>query len=381
MKKVLIFYARYGGGHLSAANSLAEHIRRQLPGVEPVPVDFMAYLSKLIEKLTTAAYLEMMKKAPALWGITYQQSEKGPLAGLGVDSNWLMVHRLHTLIEEHQPDAILCTHPFASQLCARLKRDGLLPGVRLGTVLTDFAVHEQWLIGAEWVDCFFVAHRQMRRALIDRGVAPEKVFVTGIPIAEKFFQPCNKPQVRRDFGLEEGKFTILFFAGGMTGLCPENNLLILEDMVRYLHGVQVVVIAGKNPETFERLSEITRRYDRGSEVQVLGFTSRVAELMQVADLVITKPGGLTVSECLCCGLPMLLINPIPGQEEQNADYLEQNRLGLRIRREDTPIGLIFRVITSPELLAEMRQNLRPYVGVCAAGRICTIFFAQHSLTL
>lgn len=381
MKKVLIFYARYGGGHLSAANSLADHIRRHLPGVEPVPVDFMAYLSKLIEKLTTSAYLELTKKAPALWGLTYQQTENGPLSGLGVDSNWLMVHRLYTLIEAQQPDYILCTHPFASQLCARLKRDGMLPGVRLGTVLTDFAPHDQWLIGAEWVDYFFVAHRQMRRAIIDRGVAPEKVFVTGIPIGEKFFQPYNKDQIRQDFRLDEKKRTLLFFAGGMTGLCPESTFKILEDMVRYLYGVQVVVITGKNAANFERFSEIVRRSDRGDEVQVLGFTSRVADLMHVADLVITKPGGLTVSECLCCGLPMLLINPIPGQEEQNADYLEQNRLGLRIRREDTPIGLIFRVVTSPTLLTEMRQNLRPYVGVCAAGRICNVFFTDRPLPL
>lgn len=376
MKKVLIFYARYGGGHLSAATSITEYIRSHVDGIEPVSIDFMAYLSKTIDKITTSAYEEMTKKAPALWGSFYMQAEKGPLARLSADTNKLMAFRLRSLIEEHQPDYIISTHPFSSQMCAYLKREGKLPGIRLGTIMTDYAPHDQWLIGSEFNDYFFVAHAQMRQELISRGVAPEKVFTTGIPVAEKFFLPYDAAKIREDFGLQEGKFTILFFAGGMMSLCPEQNYTILKDMARYMEDVQIVVVAGKSPETFQNFTQIVQRYHRESDIKILGFTDRVQDLMHVSDIVISKPGGLTSTESICCGLPMIIINPIPGQEEQNAEFLEQRGLGYWIRKDDNPIGAIFRIVKTPALFNELRQNVLPLKGHRATQKICSIMFSD-----
>lgn len=376
MKKAMILYARYGGGHISAANSITEYLRNHYPDIEPIAIDYMAYLNKVLDKLATSAYEEVLKKAPGLWGSIYAQSDSGPLARLSADTNKLLAYRLRSLIEEHDPQYIISTHPFSSQMCAFLRQEGKLPGVRLATVMTDFASHDQWLIGSDQIDYFFVAHGQLRQELIDRGVAPEKVFAVGIPTAEKFLLPYNEAEIRRTYGLDENKFTILFFAGGMLGLCSDQTISIFEDMARYLDDVQIVVVSGKNTFAFESFCEIVHRYHREQDIRVLAFTDRVPDLMHVSDIVITKPGGLTISESICCGLPLILINPLPGQEEQNAKYLEERHMGRWIRKDDTPIGVIFQIIKTPHILADLKQNVEPFRGHCATRKICSQVFSD-----
>lgn len=374
MKKAMILYARYGGGHISAANSITEYIRNHIPDVEPIAIDYMAYMNKTLDKLATSAYEEVLKKAPGLWGSIYAQSDTGPLARLSADTNKLLAYRLRSLIEEHNPQYIISTHPFSSQMCAFLRQEGKLPGVRLATVMTDFASHDQWLIGSEQIDCFFVAHDQLRQELIDRGVAPDKIFAVGIPTAEKFLLPYNKEDIYRAYDLDPNKFTILFFAGGMLGLCSDQTISIFEDMARYLDDVQIVVVSGKNALIFQSFCEIVHRYRREKDIRVLAYTDRVPDLMHISDIVITKPGGLTISESICCGLPLILINPLPGQEEQNARYLEEHQMGRWIRKDDTPIGVIFQVIKSPRILGQLKQNVEPHRGYCATRKICTQVF-------
>lgn len=376
MKRALILYARYGGGHASAARSIQDYLAKHADGVEAEAVDFMAYLSKAIDKLSVAAYEEVVRKAPALWGTVYAHTENGggALSRIGAETIKLMAYRLRSLIEETAPECIICTHPFASQMCAYLKREGRLTGVRLATVLTDFAVHDQWLIGSEQIDRFFVAHAEMRDQMIQRGIPAEKVFDTGIPIGEQFVRNFDTDALRQEFHLQKDKPTILFFAGGMNGLCSEQVMQAFTDMARYLEGVQILAVAGKNLELFETLCGIVRRYKREDEIQVMHFTLRVAELMRVSDLVISKPGGLTTSECLSCGLPMILLSPIPGQEEKNAEYLVRHRLACLIRKEDNPIGVIFQVVKNPALLEQLRSSARRFAGNFSTMQICSILY-------
>jgi len=152
MKKALILYACYGGGHISAANSIKECIEKYYPDIEPITIDFMNYLNVTIDKLTTTAYEEMAKKAPALWGTVYMKSEKGALARFSIDSNKLLAIKLHFLIKRYKPDYIISTHPFSSQMCAYLKKKNKLPRVKLATVMTDFAPHDQWLVGSDYIN-------------------------------------------------------------------------------------------------------------------------------------------------------------------------------------------------------------------------------------
>ena len=214
MRRALIFYACYGGGHISAANSIKEHIELNYPDIEPICIDFMDYLSKTIDKVTTTAYEEMAKKLPTLWGSVYSRSEKGALAKISTDSNKILSIKLDLLIKKYNPDYIISAHPFSSQMCAYLRKKGRLLDVKVATIMTDFAPHDQWLVGSAFIDYFFVAHSEMKNELINKGISENKIFDTGIPLSNRFLLDYDKEKIYSDFGLSNGKFTILFFAGG-----------------------------------------------------------------------------------------------------------------------------------------------------------------------
>ena len=374
MKKVLIFYACYGGGHISAANSIQECITSNYPEIEVTSIDFMEYLSKTIDKLTTTAYEEMAKKIPSLWGTFYSGSEKGPLAKISIDSNKIMAIKLHLLIKKYKPDYIISTHPFSSQMCAYLKKKGKLNNTKLATVMTDFAPHDQWLIGFDYIDYFFVAHKEMKLELINKGIDENKIFDTGIPLSNKFLINFNKDQILSDFQLSKDKFTILFFAGGRFGLAKKNTPKILEDIARYMDNVQVIAISGQNKQVYDDFTKIVHKYNRENDIKILEFTDKVPELMHISDIVISKPGGLTTSESLASDLPIIVINPIPGQEEENADFLEKNHLGFWIKKSDTPIGLIFKIITNKDLLKDLKENVKKFARKNSTKDICNILF-------
>lgn len=374
MKKALILYACYGGGHISAANSIKECIEKYYPDIEPIAIDFMNYLNVTIDKLTTTAYEEMAKKAPSLWGTVYMKSEKGALARFSIDSNKLLAIKLHFLIKKYHPDYIISTHPFSSQMCAYLKEKNKLHGVKLATVMTDFAPHDQWLVGSNYISYFFVAHEAMKDLLVNKGISKEKVFATGIPLSNRFFLNYDKDILLNDFGLSKDKFTILFFAGGRFGLGKKNTYKILEDIARYMDDVQVVAISGKNKKMFDSFNDTVKKYKREHDIKVLEFTDKVPELMHISDIVISKPGGLTTSECLACGLPMIVINPIPGQEEQNAEFLENSNLAYWIKENDNPLGVIFKVVNNKNILDSLKQNVSKYAKRNSTKDICEILF-------
>ena len=376
MKKALIFYACYGGGHISAANSIKEYIEKNYPDIEPFAIDFMDYLNKTIEKLTTTAYEEMAKKVPNLWGAVYMKSEKGPLARFSIDSNKLLAIKLHFLIKKYKPDYIISTHPFSSQMCAYLKGKNKLPHVKLATVLTDFASHDQWLVGYEHIDYFFVAHDTMKKSLEQKGISKNKVFATGIPLSSRFFLHYDKDALLNDFNLSKNKFTILFFAGGRFGLGKKNTYKILEDIARYMDNVQVVAISGKNKKMYNSFNEIVTKYKRENDIKVLSFTDKVPELMHISDIVISKPGGLTTSECLACGLPMIVINPIPGQEEQNAEFLESSNLAFWVKSSDNPLGVIFKVVNNKDIINNLKENVTKFAKRNSTKDICEILFEK-----
>ena len=304
------------------------------------------------------------------------KSEKGPLARFSIDSNKLLAMKLHFLIKKYKPDYIISTHPFSSQMCAYLKKKNKLPNVKLATIMTDFASHDQWLVGSEYIDYFFVAHSAMKDYLEKKGIAEHKVFATGIPLSNRFFLNYDKDTLLKEFKLSKNKFTILFFAGGRFGLGKKNTYKILDDIARYMDNVQVIAIAGKNQKMFDSFKESVRKYNREDDIKVLEFTDKVPELMHISDIVISKPGGLTTSECLVCGLPMLIINPIPGQEEQNAEFLETSNLGYWIKDDDNALGVIFKVITNNDIMDNLKNNVKKFVKKNATKNICDILFGK-----
>lgn len=354
MKKILILYAAYGGGHYSAANSIKKYLDEHFE-VETEIIDCIQYINKVLNKLTTEAYKEMARKAPSLWGKVYSNSQSGLLGHVSSRTNKVMAIKLKNLIKEIQPDLIVSTHPFSSQMVSYLRRKGKI-NCKLVTVLADFAPHDQWLIGHEYTDDFFVANEKMGKYLLNYGVEPSKIHVTGIPLSNKFFQKFNKQEIYKEFGLNDSKPVILFFGGGEFGLGKDRPAQILEALINNLSTTQIIAISGKNPKMNESFSEIVKKLDCGNRVKVFEYTNKVPELMSISSLVVTKPGGLTTSESLASELPILVINPIPGQEEENAEFLVEHNVAVWLKNDDNPDEVIQKLFSSPEKLNNMKKN-------------------------
>ena len=357
MKKILIFYGSYGGGHLSAAKSIRDYIEKNYSDSQVELVDCVEYVNKLFNKLTTKAYKDFSKNARWIWKHLYYDSESGSLSRICNTINRLMAIKLNRLIQEFQPDLIISTHPFSSQMCAILKEKGKL-NCKVATILTDYASHNQWLVKSEFIDYYFVAQQGMVDDLVSRGVNKDKIHVTGIPLSSGFLQSYNKQKILEDYGLTSDKNTILFFAGGEFGFGKDKTFNRLKAIIDNLPNLQVVAVAGRNEKMKERFDELVKTTRTESNVKILSFTNQVPELMSVSDLVITKPGGLTTTESLASGLPLIIIDPLPGQEEENAEFIENSGAGIWVKDSDNIETILLNIFNNPDKLENMKSKAR-----------------------
>lgn len=372
MKKVLIFYASYGGGHLSAAKSIQKYLEEHYSAeVKSEIIDCMKYINTTLDVVTTGAYREMAKKAPNLWGKVYSNSQSGVLGHVSSRANKIMAIKLKKLICEKNPDLIISTHPFSSQMVSYLKKKGKV-NCKLATILTDFASHEQWLVGHEYTNFFFVSNDNMEKELCDYGVAKDKIHVTGIPMSDRFFEKFDRTSILKMFNLVPNKKVILFFGGGEFGLGKERTVQILRSLILNAHDYQIIAISGKNEKMKEAFESLVKELNVSSKVKILGFTDKVPELMSISDLVVTKPGGLTTTESLASHLPIIIINPIPGQEEENAEFLEKHKVGIWIKKDDDPDAILLNLFDNKDKIENMRENTKSLAKTHSTQNICEI---------
>lgn len=371
MKKIIIFYASYGGGHLSAAKSIESYLKNNFNNLEVELIDCMKYINKTIERVSTTAYREIAKKAPWAWGKIYFDSQKGPLAHISTKANRVMAIKLLRLLRKEKPDLIISTHPFGSQMCSYLKRKQKI-SAEIATIMTDFKSHDQWLVGSDFVDYFFVSNDNMKKELIEKNIYSSKIFVTGIPISSRFFLDFDKKQILDELGFTPDKKTILFFGGGEFGLGKTKTLEVLESLLQNFTNLQIIAISGKNESMKAHFDELVHKYYPNNSVVTLEYTDKVPEFMAVSDLVITKPGGLTTTEAITSCVPMLLINPIPGQEEENADFLVNSKVAVWIKKHDDPTPVLTKILIDEDKLSDMKKNTFYLAKPNSAKSICEI---------
>ena len=355
MKKIIIFYASYGGGHLSAAKAIENCLETNYTDINVELIDCMKYINKTIEKVSTAAYRGMAKKLPWAWGKIYSDSKKGPLAHISSRANSFMAIKLLRLLREKQPDIVISTHPFGSQMCGYLKRKGKIH-CKIATIMTDFKSHDQWLVENNYIDYFFVSNESMKTELVSKNIENEKIHVTGIPISSKFLNNFNRQEILNSLNFVENKKTILFFAGGEFGLGKSKTLDIFKCLLS-IDNIQVIAISGRNETMKDNFIKIVNESHKQDSVIIFEFTDKVAEFMSISNLVITKPGGLTTTECLASGVPMLFINPIPGQEEENAEFLENNKVGIWLKKDDDASFVLNKLLSNEDALNSLKNNI------------------------
>jgi processive 1,2-diacylglycerol beta-glucosyltransferase len=263
-----------------------------------------------------------------------------------------------------------------SQVVSYIKKKGKYD-CKLASVMTDFASHNQWLIGHEQIDYIFVSNEPMREDIISKGVDPSKIFATGIPLSNRFLQHFDREEIKKSFDLDLKKHTILFFGGGEFGLGKDKTLLLLEYFIKSLNDTyQMVAIAGKNRKMEKSFRELVRNLNAQDKVQVYGYTNEVPELMSISALVVTKPGGLTTTESLASGLPMLIINPIPGQEVQNALFLEEQGVAVWIKNEADSEIVIRNILNNPEEIKHMKIRAKLLAKKNSTKDICEIILRK-----
>lgn len=376
MRRVLILYAKYGGGHLSAAKSIETYIEEHyFYDTEVKCVDCMEYINPFINAVTTDAYKKMAKKSPKLWKKIYYGARKGTLAHISSKANEIMAKKLNRLFKEYLPDIVISTHPFASQMTSYLKEHKKVNCI-LASILTDFAPHDQWLVGREYGDYFFVSNHQMRQELIDTyGIPEEKVFATGVPLANTFSYPFYDNETYKTYQLNPNKKVILFFGGGEFGLGQKRTIEVLRSLSKYLDEYQIIAISGKNKKMNDEFLKLYEQI-QNEDLHVLKYSNDVPDLMHISSLVVTKPGGLTSSESLASHLPIIIINPIPGQEEENAEFLENSGAAIWIKKDDNIDEIISNILNDKEKLEEMKQKAIQIAKPNSTMDICQIILGK-----
>ncbi len=373
MKKILISYASYGGGHLSAAKNIKEYIEENYTDTQVILFDFMKYINKVIDKVGVRTYSEINKNLPWLWGKIYYHTQEPIFERIFSLSNKILSYKLARIFRLEKPDIIISTHFFSGHICSILKKNGKINS-KLATVITDYGKdpYNEWISGHEYMDYIFVAHSGIKKTLIKKGVDENKIFDTGIPVSSKFLVKYDKKEILNLFNFSENKKNILFFGGGEMGLGKSKTIDIFDTIVKEHPEFQIIVVAGKNESLKKSFEEIVNKYNLKNSVKILGFTDKIPELMHISDVVFTKPGGLTTTECLVSNLPIIIINPIPGQETENADFLENSGCGIWLRKNDNISDLLNIILNDSNKLFNMKVNASLIAKPNSTKDICNI---------
>jgi processive 1,2-diacylglycerol beta-glucosyltransferase len=351
--RVLVLSASAGAGHLRAADAIEKALRIRGLATEVQHLDVLRYTNNVFRHLYSKAYIELVNKAPEVLGWLYDHLD---VPGRNEELR-LAFDRLNTVpfinfLNKFQPDVAISTHFLPSEIISWLKSERKVNMLN-AVVVTDLDVHAMWL--CRYTEQYFVAMEETKVHLVALGVPDRNVTVSGIPIDPVFAETKDSRTMRRKHGLDEDRFTMLVSAGGF-GVGPVEH--IIQALSGLSRSAQVIVVCGRNEELRARLQRVIRRFAKSPGVvfHLLGFTTEMDELMTASDLFMGKPGGLTTSEALSKGMPMVVINPIPGQEERNSDHLLEEGIAIRCNNLPALAYKIDRLIDEPGKLHLMRGN-------------------------
>jgi processive 1,2-diacylglycerol beta-glucosyltransferase len=365
--RVLLLSATSGAGHVRAAQALEKAFSGRGDCIVE-HIDALQHVSKLFQRVYDKTYISMVRRAPELMGVLYERTDQPwhhPRRRLALDR--LNTGPMIRLLKRVQPDLCVATHFLPAEIIAWLIAKRKLRA-RNAIVVTDYDVHAMWL--CRTVDRYYVAIDEAAEYLARIGVPREALRITGIPVDPLFAKPLDRHEARRHFGLAAEATVILVAAGGY-GIGPVEQLV--KDLLALQRPWQVVAIAGKSEKIRERLEKVARTAgklsDGSPKLCGVGFTTEMDQYMAAADLLVGKAGGLTTSEALARALPMALIEPIPGQEERNADHLLEAGAAIRCNNLPAAAWKIAKLLDDPARLTRMRDAARSLGRPGAAAAI------------
>lgn len=370
--RIALFHASAGHGHAKAAAAVKEgFMALGVPGSEIFLEDTLDETPAWFRKLYISFYYFSVKYTPRVWGNVYATSNNDKLyRNLAypvrkILNSWIAKNLVLRMVRD-KPEAIVSTHFLAPEVLGRAKLKGLIDS-KLFTIVTDFIPHRFWINPG--TNHYWVMSEEGKRNLEARGVSSEQVIVGGIPISLKFRPENRKKEIRKKEGLDETTFTILITSGSF-GLGPTEE--ILEAMRPFENNFQVIVVCGKNEAQYHSLER--RRYP--FRLRLYGFVSHMHELMEASDLLIAKPGGATTSESLAKGVPMIVLEPIPGQETDNARLLKDRNASFFLHKPEDIHVILKGILDYPEVLIEKKRSIEKLAKPDAALDLAKFVLSQ-----
>lgn len=345
--KILILYASYGDGHVQVSKALQQSFFDK--GIHNVlMIDLYANAHPLMDTITRFAYLISCSFCPQLYGWSYYLTQnmhfdRNPAKLL----NTFGIGALKEIIRLEKPDAVINTFPMQTMPEIR-KQTGL--NIPIFTVLTDFVLHNRWI--DQDVDQYFVANEELKRAIINKGIPAERIKVKGIPLRKAFCQPCDKSQIFLRYGLDPAKKIVLIMAGAYGVM---QSLKKICRALLHLEGIQILIVCGKNQSLKQK---VEASFAQKPNIQIFGFIEHVQELMAVSSCMVTKAGGITLSEALSLQLPVVIFRPLPGQEKENAFFLAKKGAAMIAYQTEELVKKVESVLYKSENVSRMKQAIQ-----------------------
>ena len=344
MKKVLIFTASTGGGHNQAASSLVEEFKNN--GYEAFKVDMLKETSSVLNTLITDGYKVLANKMPKVYGGLYKLSDFEKInTHITSPITKVVCGEINKIIQRHNPDLIIGTHPFIVDIVGKLKREKIID-IPFISIVTDFEAHQTYI--NKYVDAYITGSEYTCESLANRGISRAILYPYGIPVKRVFLEN-NKEKRQKDI------FQILLMGGSM-GVKSMNK--VFKNLLESSNNFKLVIVCGNDGDLKKSLESFIANNPINKQIKLYGFTDKIAELMDESDIIITKPGGLTVTESIIKNIPMIIPYLIPGQEEENADFLVKSGVAIKTSDKKEIKYIVDYLIENPNKLKDMRDKMK-----------------------
>lgn len=346
-KKILIITGSYGNGHISVTNAIVNQLNRmQLPNLTVIEHDLFQEAHPIINSIAKKYYINSYKYFRKSYRYFYYANQDKPESCF---YRYYGLNRLINLILKEKPDLILLTFP--TPVMSIIKKE-LNIDIPVATVITDYTMHKNWLTPNS--DRYFVATEALKSELIALGVSPSIIDVTGIPIHERFDEVVDRESWILSHGLSPDKKTLLMVAGAF-GVVGGFNEMLSDLTVEHTH--QFVVVCGNNTQLMQQLKT---QYKDNQNVLIIGYTQDMAKWMSSCDLMLTKPGGITISESLCKSIPLVFFNPAPGQEGENAIYFTKKGFSRITHTYEETTSTVLKLLSDEVVLGQYKYNMQQH---------------------
>lgn len=365
MKRVLILTVTAGMGHNSTAKSISDELENR--GIATKTIDVYKYISKIISETIDKSTTIYSKVTPDLYRMIYEYLDKGNIDErlniLGL-INGICSLKFERLLATYNPDVIICTHVFAAQIMDDAKRRGKSFAKLVG-IITDYTIHPYWET-VMTLDYCIIANERLRYRAVKKGIPTEKIKALGIPINPKFLIPVSKEQAREDLGLPMDKKIMLIMGGGLgLGFDVEN----IDKILSSINDAHIMIVCGKSKKMYHRLQSYNEK-THSDRLHIYGYVDNIHIMMSAADILISKPGGVSISEAFAKRLPMVIINPLAGQEERNAEFMMNCGLAM-FANKNFPLDEAVYIMLYDDVIGErIKENIKNIIIDNSTVKIC-----------